>query len=922
MTANHKHTTALTCLAILICTLSLIGVLGQQLPSIGAIEPFPEGEAAVNRSPSEQFDYHQIKGRQSQRSETGKQEGELDFSISGKSRIQGMAPFGPQWSNNAHLLWDGVVGESMESTFEIEESGVYDLSIQLTLAGDYGIFRMKLPGSSITQEIDLYSTRVELAPLIVLKNVKFKAGKQPIEFELIGANSKARKFQDRGYLMGLDFIRLIPKDRKPPKNKLAGAPKLKIGKNQTAHQADTNTDHSATGQHLTTQQISTFTKTFCNDCHHADSQDSEVDFVSSIAGQPWHEQPELLRQVRDVLTDHEMPPEEMDQPSTELRNSVVTTLNSMLLDYLRTRQATAPTTMRRMTRYEYNNAARDLLQLRGDIYPLPEKTLRAFTPYFQPANGHSPRAILVGNRTLGKNQVERQILTGVNPFAIDLQAEGGFNNRGEELGVSPILLESLLRLGRSIVHSPEFDGYCGLTESLFSIPEVRNDKTTKKVAKERIAKLLERAFRDAIDDATINRYYDYFVSRHEQTDSFRHAMKDVVAAILASPRFVYLVESSTNNDESLVGESLIGGYELATRLSIFLWSSIPDEELLTVARNGSLLDPKVLDEQTQRMLVDPKCHALTQNFARQWLRLDQLVTAVPDFERFPRYYSRIGCEQWKFGLQMMVEPLLLFDSIVMEDRSIMLLVDCDYAYRSDELQSWYNDELPFGDRANRNRFNTNQQQYIKRKLTDRREGGVITSAAVMTMTSSPLRTNPITRGAWVATVILNRPPPPPPDTIPPIEADDREIESLGLTLRERLTQHQKSPTCAACHSQIDPLGFVLENYDAVGRWRSSYASGLEIDSSGELLGKLKFQNVVELKDALLKHPEFFMRAFSEHMLSYALGRELKLTDEPTVDAILQSTLAARGQFTTVIREIVQSRAFRYHADESAAEETR
>jgi len=197
---------------------------------------------------------------------------------------------------------------------------------------------------------------------------------------------------------------------------------------------------------------------------------------------------------------------------------------------------------------------------------------------------------------------------------------------------------------------------------------------------------------------------------------------------------------------------------------------------------------------------------------------------------------------------------------------------------------------------------------------------VITSAATMTMTSSPLRTNPITRGAWVATVILNRPPPPPPDTVPPIEADDRQIESSGLTLRQRLTQHQQSSECAACHSQIDPLGFALENYDAVGRWRQTYASGLEIDSSGKLFGKLKFSSVVEFKDALLQHPELFTRAFSEHLLSYALGRQLTLADEGAVDTILQKSLSTRGQFTTIIREIVQSRPFRYQGDES--EETK
>lgn len=909
---------------ILICLLALIFALGLDLQPPLANEPAPAGEQGQRKQTlSTIIDYHQVRGRQSQRGESGKREGELDFSLLGKSRMQGMTAFGPQWSNNAHLLWDGVVGDSMKSSFQVDSPGLYDVSIQLTLAGDYGIFLMTLPQSSISREIDLYSNRVELAPIVVLKDLKLAAGPQTIEFALIGANTKARKFQNRGYLMGLDYLQLTRKDRNSSKPAIADpiqeTPNTPspTSQDQEDKPDDPNTNAAAPHQKLNLQQISRFTNTFCIDCHNTTSEETEINFEIPSDGKSWQLDPTLLRQARDELADHQMPPDGSEQPTIDQRNAMVKTLSSMLSDYLRTHQVASPTAMRRMTRYEYNNAVRDLLHLRGDIFPLPEKTLRAFTPYFEPATGHSPRAILVGNRTLGKNQVERQILTGVNPFAIDLQAEGGFNNRGDELGVSPILLESLLRLGRSIVHSPEFDGYCGLTASLFSSPEPQNQKRTHNVEKERIAKLLERAFRTAIDDPTIKRYHAYFRSRFEETNSFRTAMKDVVAAILASPRFVYIAEASNTSDSKL-----LSGYEIATRLSIFLWSSIPDEELLTAARNGTLLDPEVLDRQTQRMLVDPKCHALTQNFARQWLRLDQLVTAVPDFDRFPRYYSRIGCEQWKFGLQMMIEPLLLFDSIMMEDRSIMLLIDSNYSYRSDELQSWYTDELPFGDHENRNRFNTNQQRYTKRKLTDRREGGVITSAATMTMTSSPLRTSPITRGAWVATVILNRPPPPPPDTVPPIETDDREIESSGLTLRQRLLQHQESTQCATCHAQIDPLGFVLENYDAVGRWRSSYTSGLEIDSSGELFGELKFKNIVEFKNALLQHPEFFMRAFSEHMLSYALGRELTLADEPTVNTILQRTLKSHGQFTTVIREIVQSQAFRYQVDDSGSQEIR
>ena len=302
----------------------------------------------------------------------------------------------------------------------------------------------------------------------------------------------------------------------------------------------------------------------------------------------------------------------------------------------------------------------------------------------------------------------------------------------------------------------------------------------------------------------------------------------------------------------------------------------------------------------------------SENFARQWLRLDQLITAVPDFDRFQVYYSRIGCEQWKFGLQTMVEPLLLFESVQVEDRSIMLFVDSNYAYRSDELQAWYNKpEAPFGTRGNRNRFNTFTQPFRKRQLTTRREGGVITTAAVLTMTSTPLRTSPIKRGAWVATVMFNDPPPPPPDVVPEIEADDAAIEAKGLTIRERLKQHATDQTCASCHARIDPLGFVLESFDPIGRWRDQYRGGRDIDASGKLFGEADFKDIEQFKDAILARPEKFMRAFSEHLLSYSLGRELKVTDKPAIDRITRRVLADHGRFSTVVVEVAKSMPFRH-----------
>jgi len=318
-----------------------------------------------------------------------------------------------------------------------------------------------------------------------------------------------------------------------------------------------------------------------------------------------------------------------------------------------------------------------------------------------------------------------------------------------------------------------------------------------------------------------------------------------------------------------------------------------------------------LERQVRRMLLDPRSRALSENFARQWLRLDQLVTAVPDFDRFEEYYARIGCEQWKFGLQTMVEPLLLFESIQVEDRSIMLLVDSNYAYRSNELQAWYaNPQKPFGNKQNRNRLNTKVQDFNRKALNTRREGGVITTAAILTMTSTPLRTSPIKRGAWVATVIFNDPPPPPPDVVPEIEEDDAAIAASGLTIRQRLKEHATNQSCASCHAKIDPLGFVLESYDPVGRWRDKYTGGLPVDASGKLFGEDEFKNIVEFKDAILARPEEFMRGFSEHLLSYALGRELKVTDKPAVDRITRKVMADHGRFSTVVVEIAKSLPFR------------
>jgi len=826
---------------------------------------------------AERFDYHSIR-KQSTAAARGIYEGEIHLRTEGKARPQEMRGYGAGWRGNSHLLWDGVVGESNAVEFDVAKAGRYALAIQWTLAPDYGLFEVSLNGRVINPKLDLYSPRVELAKLQQIGEFELEAGAQRMVIKLVGGNPKAQKFRGKGYLYGLDYLKLTDLSLEPVKPKEA-EPKVVAAVNLGEARA--------------------LMKQYCFRCHGAKKVKGKVNLEALVKRGDFLKQIELTRTAVEMLGKAEMPPEDEKQPTKVERANLAYFFDRLVDEYVQVNTTLEPVVMRRLNRYEYNNAVRDLLQLRGDIYPLPEKVIRSGA-YFDPAPGRMPTAVNVGNRTLGKNQVERQILQGVDPFAIDLQAEHGFNNQGEQLSIPPILLESLLKLGRGIVNSPEFDGYTGLRDSFF--------KEGREAVEQRLRPFIERAFRAPVEESVLDRYVAFHQAEQERTGSFTQAIKSVVSAILASPKFLYVVETKRDAGD----KSPLNDYELAQRLALFLWSSIPDETLMEAVRKGELQKSDVLEKHVRRMLNDPRSRALSENFARQWLRLDQLITAVPDFDRFQVYYSRIGCEQWKFGLQTMVEPLLLFESVQVEDRSIMLLVDSNYSYRSDELQAWYTTpDKPFGSKENRNRFNTNTQDFRKRKLNSRREGGVITTAAVLTMTATPLRTSPIKRGVWVATVIFNDPPPPPPDIVPQIETDDAEIEAKGLTIRERLKQHATDQTCASCHARIDPLGFALESFDPIGRWRDKYRSGLEIDASGRLFGDTEFEGIIAFKDAILDRPEKFMRAFSEHLLSYALGRELKVTDKPSIDAITRRVVADHGRFSTVVVEIAKSLPFRH-----------
>ena len=827
------------------------------------------------------------------------------------------------------------------------------------------------------------------------------------------------------------------------------------------------------------QRIQPVLQTYCFDCHGRKETAGKVNLTEFSSWKDLEKRPQLIEKMIDALDKNEMPPEDSQQPSETQRQSLLNHLNKSLNRSLVSNQKLIPFRMRRMNRFEYGNAVRDLFDLDCWVYSIGDRIIRDHNHYFRPETGRMPDVVRAGNRIMGLQQMLENRLLGVMAFPKDPPAENGFNNRGDHLSMSPVLMKSFLKLSRSVVNAENFDKNCRSWNDLFHDPTkkqratgfgsitadesvatrstgltisawIRPSRTTdkwqtvarredawrrqllaigrtgdtwglwmgagiagryvefgapvtpqaigdgkwhhvagtfdgtqmnlyvdgkqigskaiegklntqstqpmkigsygsepfhgdlndirlyrsglsriqiksiadgdqqvaedtlvgswkkdedvslkldqpiKQIAHERIAQFLLKAFRSPADRATLNLYTEYFDQQYKQGGDFAQSMKDVVSAALASPRFIFV---HNETDKALPTHA---SFDLATRLSFFLWSSIPDDELLALAGEGKLQDMEVLEGQVDRMLNHRRVKNFCDSFAPQWLKLNNLVSASPDFKTHRDYYfggdDKIS---YKRGMHMMLEPLLNFETVFVENRPILELIDSDFTYRSHLLTEWYQG------RAATYSINVNLRHidFTRTPLTDRRYGGVITTGAVMVMTSGPFRSLPITRGSCVSSVIFNDPPEPPPDNVPDLKADDKTLQEEGLTVRQKLKQHSSNAQCAGCHKKIDPLGFALENYDLLGRWRDNYRTGLKVDASGTLFGKHNFRDVVGFKDAVLAEKDVFSKAFIKHLLSYALGRELTLADRIAVEEIAKASEAGNYKMRDVIKNI-------------------
>ena len=641
-------------------------------------------------------------------------------------------------------------------------------------------------------------------------------------------------------------------------------------------------------------------KQHCTKCHgQADVVEGDVN-LAKLTDSSLGSRIELVRQLIHVLDTREMPPEDELQPAPHLREELIRELRTILHSAVASQHTAPRTPIRRMNRFQYNNAVVDLFQLNCVVFTLPERVMRDHGGYFQPASGKMPDMVTVGNRPLGKSQMIEPRLAGVAAFPQDLRAEHGYDNQADHLSLSPLLMESFLRLGQSITNSPNFDSkQVGIWETFFTAPPANADVDVE--IRERLRPFLSQAFRRPADDELVDRYTDFAQRQIEDGAEFTEAMKSLAAATIASPRFLYLYDKSRNTTET--ARQPIDDFELATRLAVFLWGSTPDETLLALAGEGTLHQPETLNGQIDRMLQDRKLKRFCDSFPTQWLQLDRIISSVPNLKRFPAFYY----SKYRASMHMMLEPLLLFETVLIENLPVTQFIDSEFTYRSAKLEQSYG-ELANDPPASKGGGVT-VLKFHRVPVNDRRSGGVITNAAVMTMTSGPQRTQPITRGAWVAGVVFNDPPEPPPADVPPLPEQPGQGEE-DLTLRERLAQHRERADCRGCHEQIDPLGFALENFNPVGAWRNKYENGRDIDASGALFRRHQFSDIVQFKEAILAEKHRFCRALAGHLLAFALAREIGAADQPALDRITEATAADGYRLQTLIRQVILSEPFR------------
>ncbi len=409
-------------------------------------------------------------------------------------------------------------------------------------------------------------------------------------------------------------------------------------------------------------------------------------------------------------------------------------------------------------------------------------------------------------------------------------------------------------------------------------------------AKAILASFGKRAFRRPLAPSEVERFFWIAKQAEKKGANFEQAVQTALTAILVSPHFIFRGEMQPEPDNPRSAFP-VNEWMLASRLSYFLWSSMPDDVLFAEAERGTLR--KNLAEQVKRMLADPKAEALVENYAGQWLQIRNIKLVQPDAKTFPEWDQALATA-------MQRETEMLFETIMREDRSVLEIVGADYTFVNERLARHY--RMP----------NVEGEAFVKVQLPPNRPGGILGQGSFLTLTSNPTRTSPVKRGKYVLENLLGTPPPPPPPEVP--DLDDKNRAELHGTLRQRMEQHRVDPNCASCHARMDPIGFGLEGFDGIGTARAQDEAG-PIDTTGQLVSGEKFQGPAELRTILLtKKRGDFLRCASEKMLTYALGRGLEFYDRLAIEKVTHS-LEKNSNFTNLVLEVVNSVPFQMRRGE-------
>lgn len=590
-------------------------------------------------------------------------------------------------------------------------------------------------------------------------------------------------------------------------------------------------------------------KTFCVDCHQ-DGSDSSINLVTMLDDLQIKNDLQSWIKIRQRLADQTMPPAESEQPSATEREALINWIQGAIETTI-CDDGFSPgkPILRRLNRSEYANTMRDLLKIHVNAaHALPD----------------------------------------------DGAGGEGFDNASETLFISPIHAEKYLEAAREALSHALLDP---VPRSSLLIATPSGTVSPEAAAEKILRNFLPRAFRRPVSETEITEYIELFKRAIKDQERFEPSITLVLEAALTSPKFLFHLETPASSQEP----ALISSYEMANRLSYFLWNSMPDQELLNLASQDQLQDNAVLAAQVERMLhshIDKqglrrgaKVREFASSFTEQWLGTRAIGREFDPANDFASQYD----SELEGGMKY--EPIFFFEDLLSENRSVLELIDSNFSYLNNRLARHYQVEGQFREQPKRTDLPEGSQR-----------GGLLGMSAVLAVSSLPHRTSPVLRGKWILETLLGTPPPPPPPDVPELDSGTTPVTADNL--RERLEQHRDDPNCSSCHAALDPLGFGLENFDVLGRWRDE-ENGIPVDASGSLPDGTQFSGPKELKAIILQRKDQFLQHLTTKMLGFALGRGLTAEDLCSVREISRAVAEDDYKMQTLVIQIVQSTPFRY-----------